>query len=498
MPWPLISRTDELSIVGNLLVIAHPGPLVLAGEPGAGRTTLLRRFLEMTADDRHQVQVVDTGGSDTLVPVAGAAVEVVPATVEAVRAASASLGSDGRRPFIVVDDVHLAGHDLIHLLRDLHRRRGVTLVLSASTAATVRPDPLDCLRYEAGARFVSLEPLTGDDVRSVLEGLTGRAMDDPVVTAMHAATGGNPRLLYDLAVTCGVAAQLVDDGSGVLGWPAEVSFRAPLPREIQHRIVRALDGAWADLSLGPAGDLCRLALAAGAGAQIRPGQVMALLLLGDPHEGLRLLDTIEQAGPARGQPEQAGPADGQHRHRLLLTRAILTAFGLRQVERAAALLTGAGAAAPDPRLLAARQWILAATGRAVATERVVPAPADLETSAFAHTAAAHLDLNAGRPQDAIGHLRRAIIAVRPLRDELPWMRPYLTGTLIDALLLAGRNTEATATAADFHAGRDGSGWTVAVSLSNLIASATADSGTTLRRTVRLSDHDGAVSAVTAG
>jgi hypothetical protein len=300
---------------------------------------------------------------------------------------------------------------------------------------------------------------------------------------MHAATGGNPRLLHDLAVTSGVIAQLVDAG-GVLGWPAELVLPAPPHGETRRRIVRALDGAWTSLSLALAGDLCRLAFAAGAGAQVRPGQVMALLLLGEPHEGLRLLDTLEQLGAAEGQVSR----------RLVLTKAIMTAFGLRQVDRAVSLLADAESrtAQPDPRLLAARQWILAATGHGAAVGPVTPAPADPEAGTFAHAAAAHLELDANRPQSSIGHLRRAIIGAGSLRDELPWMLPYLTGTLIDALLLAGRNSEATATAADFHAGRDGSGWAVAVSLSNLIATATTGSGTASRRARQVSNKGSSV------
>jgi len=47
------------------------------------------------------------------------------------------------------------------------------------------------------------------------------------------------------------------------------------------------------------------------------------------------------------------------------------------------------------------------------------------------------------------------------------MRPYLRARLIDALLFAGRISEATAVASDFHAGERTSGWDVVVAIGRL-------------------------------
>ncbi|MEU4745663.1 hypothetical protein AB0G02_35080, partial [Actinosynnema sp. NPDC023658] len=56
-----------------------------------------------------------------------------------------------------------------------------------------------------------------------------------------------------------------------------------------------------------------------------------------------------------------------------------------------------------------------------------------------------------RPAVAVSALRRALIGAERLRDDLPWLPPYLTANLVDGLFLAGRMSEATATAAQLRA-----------------------------------------------
>jgi predicted Zn-dependent protease len=158
-----------------------------------------------------------------------------------------------------------------------------------------------------------------------------------------------------------------------------------------------------------------------------------------------------------------------------VTRAILLAFGLGRVEEAEALLDRVARASlpANQLLLAVRAWILATTGR---TDQAAAALDDVlmdgnqDASVFAHAAAAAVELAHDRPKRAVSHLRRSIIGAGNMRNELPWLAPYLTGVLTDALLLAGRINEATIAAADFHASHGGSGWDVAVSLSSLIQS----------------------------
>jgi hypothetical protein len=465
--WRPVPRTDSLEELGRWLTALRPGPLVVTGEPGAGRTTLLAQALDLVDPARDRVVVVGaalpTVGTDRHDVVVDSdqhhVVEaVVPAAVEAITAAvSRAAGHDGgRRVVVVVDDAHLAGHAAVQCLRDLHRAHQVALLTTRPAHTATKPDPLDCLRYEAGIRFLTVRPLDVAQTWTVLCDAVGGPVARSTAAALQAATGGNPRRLADLMTANHLATRLVErhgrwELPTVLDGPVEVGEAG------RRRIVEAVHEAWLGLSLAPLRELCTLAVAAGAVHDVAGVLPFTLMLFGRTDEGLRFLDRLDPATAADG--------------RVLLTRALLVALGARRVYEAMDLLDSpaAHAAVPAPRLAAVRAWLLATTGRDTGTIEVT---GDLEASVFARAAQACVELRTGRARLAVPHLRRAIIGAQSLRRDLPWLPPLLTGALIDALLLAGRVNEATAAAADFHAVHEGSGWDVAVSLSALIRSAT--------------------------
>jgi hypothetical protein len=377
----------------------------------------------------------------------------------------------------VLDDAHLAGHAVVQLLRDLHRQAGAVLLMSRPTGTTgPRPDPLDCLLYEAGVRFLPVPPLDAEQTHAILDSAVGGPVHPATAAALHAATGGNPGLLRDLVIGGELAASMVHHG-GTWQLPADPGRRLELTEAGRQRVLGALHQAWRAMSFDRLGELCQLALGVGATEQTAPILAFALLLRGQATEGLRLLDALDLS-PA----DEAGSAS------LVLTRAALLAFGAGRIDAAADLLAEAAGwhARTGPRLLAVRAWVLATTGRtgqaAVALRDIGPT-GDPAAEVFTRAAVAGIELAADRPKVAVSHLRRAIIGAEALRTELPWLPPYLTGVLIDALLLAGRINEATAAAADFHAAHEGCGWDVTVSLSALVRSVAAmpDRGVTASR-----------------
>src|SRR5437899_1931625 len=108
-----------------MLGAERPGPLIVTGEPGIGRTSVLGQALELLDGGRDAVIIVDvTNGRRPSVPQDFAAIDVitVPAATDAVRHAAAFAldGAGARRPVFVVDDAHLAGHAVVQLLRELH------------------------------------------------------------------------------------------------------------------------------------------------------------------------------------------------------------------------------------------------------------------------------------------------------------------------------------------------------------------------------------------
>ncbi|MGX4653747.1 hypothetical protein ACWCHM_08645 [Micromonospora sp. SCSIO 07396] len=405
----------------------------------------------------HRIVFLDAAGTS-----AGAGpVEHLPATATVV--AELPDPADSRRLLVVLDDAHRIGHSVVQALHDLHRRTGAALLLTRPTGLVVKPDPLDCLRYESGATFLTLAPLDKAQTWVLLNELVGGQVRDGTVTALHAATSGNPRHLTDLVLSNRLAERLVEQD----GWrrlPAGLPGPLRVDEAGRRRLREALEQAWRQLSLEPLHDLCTLMTALGPTEDVAPVLAMSLLLTGRAEQGLQLLDT-----PAHRR-------DGTVEARTVLTRALLLAFGTGRIDAAVELLGSptARASVPESRLAAVRAWILSVTGRddpVGATPLAADPAGDPEAMVFARAAAATRELNAGRPRQAVPHLRRAIIGARQLHEELPWLSPLLTSALIDALLLAGRVNEATAAAASFHAAQNGSGWDAAVSLSALIRSA---------------------------
>jgi hypothetical protein len=435
MTWSLVAREEQLECLRTATSAACGGPLVITGEPRMGRTSLLHKAL--TNLDERTTAIVRLGHTGDRTAFAALSMVLPPdvdlstsPTVDDItRVFTTQTG--GRRLVVVADDAHLVDQPSMLVARELHRRVGALLLVSQpNTAVAGRPDPLDCLRHEPGLRTLPLPPLHRDEIGALTATVLGGPVRPATVAALHAATHGNPGLLHDLLVDGGLA-----------------------------RLRTATEEAWRGLELDRADELCRLASWSGLAAETAPTWAVLLLLSGRPTEGLHVLDTFGERSP-----------------RTALARALLLALGQGRPPAASELLAEAardgGSAAT--LLLAARAWLLAIggdTGAAEAALTGLEPGADREAYVFALAARAVIATAGGDPGTAVGHLRRALLGARINGKAHPWLAPYLTAGLIDALLLAGRISEATAASTDFHAGQQGCGWRVAVGIADLIASA---------------------------
>ncbi|MFT7836003.1 ATP-binding protein [Saccharothrix sp. BKS2] len=467
MPWHFVGRTEQVERIRATVARAHAGPLLITGEPGVGRTTALRRALAQVDDpDLEVIHLHPDGG---LVPFGLVLphlpedfVTTEPLGVAVRKAVDAFLDRvEGRRVVLVVDDAHRADHAGMLVVRDLHRRGDVLPIITRPTGVSPAPgpDPLDCLRYERDFQILCLPPLNTDEVGAVLGGVLGGRVHRATVEALHAVTGGNPRALHDL-----VGERLADDvvlDGGVWRFnPCRTGGRAGFAAEGITALVETTHRAWRELALDRAEELC--CLARWSGAEDRVAEVLAgvLLLRGRAGEALEFLDSL-----GRDEPTWS---------RVAPVRALVLALGLGRPEEAGELLRLAGGTNLQRRrhLLAVRAWLLAVTGSPTEAFASLDAldrgGSDHEAALFTRAARAAVELAVGSPAIAVSHLRRALIAVRAQRDDVPWMEPYLTACLIDALLLAGRLTEATAVAGDFHGGKRDNAWNVAVTLTELV------------------------------
>lgn len=464
MPWHFVGRTEQVERIRATVVRAHAGPLLITGEPGVGRTTVLRRALEGV-----DVEVVHLHPDGGLAPfgvvrrhLPGDFAATAPLGVAVRDAVDALLDRfEGRRVVLVVDDAHRADHASMLVVRDLHRRGDVLPVITRPSGASPAngPDPLDCLRYERDFQILCLPPLSADEVGAVLGGVLGGRVHRATVEALHAVTAGNPRALHDL-VGDDLAGHVVLDNGAWRFNPCRTGGKASFAPDGITALVETTHRAWRELALDRAEELC--CLARWSGARDRVAEVLAgvLLLRGRAGEALEFLDSL-----GRDEPTWS---------RVAPVRALVLALGLGRPGEACELLRQAGGANLQRRrhLLAMRAWLLAVTGSPAEAFASLDAldrgGSDHEAALFTRAARGAVELAVGSPAIAVSHLRRALIAVRAQRDDVPWMEPYLTACLIDALLLAGRLTEATAVASDFHGGKRDNAWHVAVTLTELV------------------------------
>ena len=189
----LVERGGYLAALGEHLAAAAAGEgrlVVVGGEAGVGKTSLVRRFAHDQADDARILWAACDGLftpqplaplTDLGLPFEGPRQEVFAAVLETLT----------REPALaVLEDVHWADEATLDLLRYLVRRLDRTRTLLVATYRDDEIGPSHPLRIVLGevgeARRVALRPLTVEGVRTLAAG----SDHDPV--ELHNLTGGNP------------------------------------------------------------------------------------------------------------------------------------------------------------------------------------------------------------------------------------------------------------------------------------------------------------------
>nr|WP_146159501.1 ATP-binding protein [Allonocardiopsis opalescens] len=439
------------------------GPLMITGAAGMGHTTMLARTYELL-DHKHDLVA-------RIAPCGPAPFSALRSAFPAGLCDSGSLydmerevalaiagHAGGRRLVVLVDDAPLVDQASLMTLRHLSRfGDAVVVICRPDTAVPGRPDPTDAFGYEPGLRTLRLPALSLGEVSTILAEVVGGPVAPATAEALYEVTGGSPRSLRRL-VEHGLPDRMAPhEGVWRIAEPEPdhgdgIDAAAPMAADAARR-------AWERLDLDGTEELCRLALWYGQAEQIASVWPYVLLLRGRAADGIAFLDALPSASA-----EGAAPA--------ALARAMCLAFGLRRVSAAAAMLRNAaidGEGAPN-RLLAYRAWLMAVGGRPdkAAAALIEVDRTDRETALFVHATRAAAEMADGRPGDAVFQLRRALAQADECCASVPWLAPYLTASLIDALLLASRIGEATSTARGFHNGARGCGWEIAFALSAMM------------------------------
>jgi len=248
---PLVGREEHLILVEAALDrIGTAGPriLMLAGEPGIGKTRLLseiaaravERDLTVLYGRCHEEPFgavaplveavtpllrasVDDGRLRR--PIRGRSLlrrllpdlpphgdDEIPASDPAEEQARLLMGlvdlfevlADGRPAVLIVDDLHWADRTTMHALVRLASRLDQTplVLVGAYRDGELVDGPLlpalDQMRREAKMTVLSLTGLGRDEAEDLLSGMVGE-VDDSVVADLHTRTGGNPLFLTEYA-----------------------------------------------------------------------------------------------------------------------------------------------------------------------------------------------------------------------------------------------------------------------------------------------------------
>lgn len=195
---------------------------------------------------------------------------------------------------VTLDDVHRASAEDLALVASLARlaRRTRIVVLASSGERELERESPDTLRDVARAGTVlRLERLTVSEVGELVRAHTGRTVDAQEAAALHTATGGNPRLVLQLA-SSGV------ETSRALRPGATVGSSADALRSFRRAALARAD------ALSPASRRV-ISAAAVLGRDVVVGRVAALLGE-EPSHVFGVIDELLAANLLRRKSEAVG------------------------------------------------------------------------------------------------------------------------------------------------------------------------------------------------
>ncbi|MGD9795745.1 MAG: LuxR C-terminal-related transcriptional regulator [Acidimicrobiia bacterium] len=235
--WPLVARQVEFEACRDLLT---NGSVVLAGQPGVGKTRLCRELASWACDAGWHVESVfgTRAGSD--IPLAAVAPllpdlgqvsneTLIRSTLHHLRA-----NAGKKRLLITVDDAHLldsASCALVHLLV----ASGSASVAITVTSGQPAPDPITALWKDQLARRIELQPLSRRESEALVEAVVGCPLDPSVESRIWELTLGNVLFLRELVIS-NVGAGALDECQGTLRWVTEPVVAPRLNDLIESRL----------------------------------------------------------------------------------------------------------------------------------------------------------------------------------------------------------------------------------------------------------------------
>ncbi len=208
--WPFSGRDAELSVVSRALL--RQGVVVIAGQPGVGKSRLAREAVDRTADGAGSGIAVGTESARD-VPLGAFApwLEVDasrPSDVSAIQRATDALEARGTAYVLCVDDAHLLDAVSATVLHQLALRQAVRLVVTVRTGEPA-PDAVTALWKDDLAERIELAPLDEATTQTLVRAALGGPVEAATEHRLYANSGGNVLWLRHLVEAERAAGRLV-------------------------------------------------------------------------------------------------------------------------------------------------------------------------------------------------------------------------------------------------------------------------------------------------
>ncbi|WP_267935513.1 LuxR family transcriptional regulator [Saccharothrix sp. S26] len=358
---PFFGRESELAAVFDAVERVPAAGLVavvVSGEPGIGKSSLLAEVGRRLRDRGRAVAAVESDDVSRRIPYAAVATALRSvAGGPEVRAALAALdltsapdatwfgrscelvsraltGLAAQRPAaLVLDDVDQVDDDSLAMLAVVLRRvTAAPLALIAAVRSHHRnpgvEELLDRVERHADVVRVRLEPLSGGDVARIVETVLGTPVDDGLAHEVHQRADGNPFFAVeiarslrelDLVAVDGDRARLTVSPSAIRLTRREAVLRRVAPLDRDTRAVARAVSIFRRVRLDQIGLLARVSsLPEDVVVDAFDGLLRAHIVVRDDDRGYRFSHAL--VGEALYQ--EIGPAQRRHLHSLISARLL--------------------------------------------------------------------------------------------------------------------------------------------------------------------------------